>query len=140
MEKKNLCGALLLSERSIFVHVRGNHPKVKLPANWKNTDHVVLQWGYNLPVNIPDIKLTNKSLSGTLTFKGVPFHVDIPWEAVYAFVTEAGMGRVFEEDVPESLKALEKKKKESSVQLKLVSSQKNLVQSNKPKPKLSLVR
>jgi stringent starvation protein B len=138
MEKKNLCRALLLEERSVFVHVRGNHPKVVLPAKFKNSDHVVLQWGYELPVHIPDLKVTNKSLSGTLTFGGIPFHVDIPWEAVYAFVTEAGMGRVFEEDVPESLKTPQKKK--PSPQLKLVSSQKNLVQSNKQKPKLSLVR
>ena len=43
-------------------------------------------------------------MSGTLTFGGSPFHVMLPWTAVYAAMVEGEQrGTVWPEDVPEDV-------------------------------------
>lgn len=59
-------------------HVRG----LTIPPELENQGEVVFHLGYNLPVPIPDLELTDAGVSATLSFDQTPFKVLVPWEAV----------------------------------------------------------
>ena len=53
---------------------------------------------------IRDLEIDDEAISGTLTFGGSPFHVVLPWTAVYAAMVEGEQrGTVWPEDVPEDV-------------------------------------
>jgi hypothetical protein len=53
---------------------------------------------------VTDDMLDDVGVSGTLTFAGQPFHVALPWTAVYAAMVEGEQrGTVWPEDVPEDV-------------------------------------
>ena len=59
-------------------HVMG----LTIPPELENQGEVVFHLGYNLPVPIPDLELTDAGVSATLSFDQTPFKVLVPWEAV----------------------------------------------------------
>ena len=65
---------------------------------------LVLRFGYSLQPAIRDLSVDDEAISGTLTFGGSPFHVVLPWTAVYAAMVEGEQrGTVWPEDVPEDV-------------------------------------
>jgi len=51
-----------------------------------------------------DLTVDDEAIAGTLTFGGSPFHVVLPWTAVYAAMVEGEQrGTVWPEDVPEDV-------------------------------------
>jgi stringent starvation protein B len=56
-----------------------------------------------MSVPIPDLAYDKVGVSGTLSFKGVPFWINIPWDAVYALVGEDARGYVWNDDMPSAI-------------------------------------
>ncbi len=104
----------LLKHGSPFVHFDGRTEGCKMPPRLIGNPQVVLQFGYNMAVPIPDMKVDNLGVSGTLSFRGVPFFCFVPWNAIFAVVGEDGKGAVFD-NVPQEVQQMmdqEKQKKE----------------------------
>jgi stringent starvation protein B len=93
---------LMLTKGTIFVHLVGNQCTF-LPEDLQLKEQVVLQFGLNIP--IPDLMVSEQGVSGTLSFKGKPQYVMVPWHAVFALVGEDTRGVVFPEEMTDSVKA-----------------------------------
>lgn len=91
----------LLERGPILVHVDARAEDVAVPLRLKRDPKLVLRFGYGLSPAIPDLTVDDQSLSGTLTFGGVPHLCVLPWTAIYAVVSEADQqGMVWPQDVP----------------------------------------
>jgi hypothetical protein len=66
---------------------------------------VVLQVGLDMPVPIPDLRVDEAGVFGTLSFKGVPFACFVPWGAVFALVGDDAKGMVWHTDMPAEVAA-----------------------------------
>lgn len=53
-----------------------------------------------MPVPIPDLRIDEEGVFGTLSFKGVPFTCFVPWAGVFALVGEDGKGMVWSTEMP----------------------------------------
>lgn len=102
--KRDVCRALL-TRGSVFIHLDPRKGRPLIPARLRSQPQVVLQVGFNMPVPIPDLCVDEQSVSGTLSFKGVSFLCNIPWESVFALVGEDATGMVWEEDMPAEILA-----------------------------------
>jgi hypothetical protein len=58
-----------------------------------------------MPVEIPDLAITSKGVSATLSFARTPHSTVIPWSAVFALVCTDGRQMVFADDIPTDLGA-----------------------------------
>lgn len=103
-EKKHVALALLNSG-TVFVHLDPRKPEVCVPLRLRLQAQVVLQFGFDMPTPIPDMVVGETGISGTLSFKGVPFKVDVPWSAVFALVGEDARGLVWDEEMPKEIAA-----------------------------------
>lgn len=72
-------------------------PGVVLPAEFVGKLQMQLNW--SLKFNIPDLKVDESGIRGTLSFGGNPFQVFVPWHALY-MVTCQGHTKVWQEDIP----------------------------------------
>jgi hypothetical protein len=73
---------------------------VEVPAALKGRPDLVLQYGRDMPVRIPDLKVTEQGVSATLSFDRSARFTHVPWTAVFAIVDPQGRGSWFAEDVP----------------------------------------
>jgi stringent starvation protein B len=89
-----------LQEGWVSVHLDARHPDVVLPPELAGTPHLVLQYGLNMPIPIPDLEVTELGISATLSFSRQPHRTKIPWSAVYIVACEDGRGVLYHEDVP----------------------------------------
>jgi stringent starvation protein B len=94
----------LLSRGPVLVHVDARRTEVAVPPRFRADASLVLRFGYSLSPAIRDLTVDDEAISGTLTFGGSPFHVVLPWTAVYAAMVEGEQrGTVWPEDVPEDV-------------------------------------
>lgn len=56
-----------------------------------------------MPVPIPDLRVDEEGIFGTLSFKGVPFSCFVPWGAVFALVGDDAKGMVWSREMPEEI-------------------------------------
>lgn len=89
----------LIRRGSIYVYTDARIPDVNVPPSFVGRDCVVLQFGYDLAVPIPDLTINEYGISGTLTFSRKPFEVFVPWVAVFGICGEDGKGQTFG-DIP----------------------------------------
>lgn len=75
-----------LAETIVGIYVNPQIRGVRLPERLYLEPTVVLDLGYNLPVPIPDLRLTEDGFTATLSFARVPYMCVIPWAAVFALV------------------------------------------------------
>lgn len=87
----------MLEDGHLFLHVNTSTPGVVLPANVSGKPNCILQVGYDMPVPIPDLLVTENEIFATLSFSGKGFHCNIPADAIFAVVNEAGKGMFFSE-------------------------------------------
>lgn len=114
--KKYVFAALLL-RGTVFIHLDPRKPGVVVPQRLKMQAQVVLQVGLDMPVPIPDLHRDNEKVSGTLSFKGVPFTCTIPWSAVFALVGDDAKGMVWKSELPpEIVKEVEKNEEQAKAQ------------------------
>lgn len=90
----------LLDRGSLFVHLDPRRAHVVVPNQFRSQPELVLQFGYNLRVPIPDLEIDDEGIFGTLSFARRPFWCRIPWEAVFAIVGEDRRGAIWPEDAP----------------------------------------
>jgi hypothetical protein len=102
--KKDVARALLL-RGSVFVYMDPRHTAVKVPPWLREQPQLVLQVGLDLPVPIPDLRVDDTGVFGTLSFNRSPFTCVVPWSAVFALVGDDGMGMVWAEDMPGEIAA-----------------------------------
>jgi stringent starvation protein B len=91
----------LLEQGPILVHVDPRKSGVSVPAAFSADPKLVLRFGHGLTPAIADLDLGDEALAGTLSFGGLPHYCVLPWDAVYAVVSEADQrGMVWPDDVP----------------------------------------
>lgn len=96
--------ALLSSGNSIFVHLDPRMPDVECPVWLKHQPHISLEFGYNMPIPIRNLQVTEGGISGTLSFSRTPIWCVIPWTAVFTIVDGKGKGRVWEDHIPKDVR------------------------------------
>lgn len=102
--KKDVARALLL-RGSVFVHLDPRKAGVLVPTRLRLQAQVVLQVGLDMPVPIPDLRIDDEGVYGTLSFKGVPFTCFVPWGAVFALVGDDAKGMVWSTEMPAEIAA-----------------------------------
>lgn len=102
--KKDVARALLL-RGSVYVYLDPRRSGVRVPPWLAQQPQLVLQVGLDLPVPIPDLRVDDHGVFGTLSFSRAPFTVTVPWTAVFALVGDDGMGMVWPEEMPAEIAA-----------------------------------
>ncbi len=92
--------AALLNEGWVSLHIDARRPGVVVPTPFSSQAHLVLQYGRNMPIPIPDLEVTPAGISATLSFARVPHRTYVPWSAVYIVACTNGAGVLYQEDVP----------------------------------------
>jgi stringent starvation protein B len=90
----------LLAEGWTSLHLDARREGVVVPAHLKNEAHLVLQYGHDLPIPIPDLQIDEHGVSATLSFARNPWSTVVPWSAVYVVTSQDGRGVLYQEDVP----------------------------------------
>ena len=91
----------LLGDGPILVHIDAQRDEISVPASFRQDPKLVLRFGYGLTPAIVDLSVDGDGIAGTLTFGGVPHRCILPWQAIYAVVSEVDQrGMVWPDDVP----------------------------------------
>jgi stringent starvation protein B len=90
----------LLKEGSTSLHLDARRPGVVVPEAFRQEAHLMLQYGYDLAISIPDLEVDEQGVRATLSFSRTPHLTVIPWTAVYAIASVDGRGVLYPEDVP----------------------------------------
>ena len=87
----------------VSVHLDARNAGVVVPDALAEEPHLVLQYGHDLPVPIPDLDVGEEGITATLSFSRVPQKTVVPWSAVYVIACTDGRGVLYYEDVPEEV-------------------------------------
>ena len=77
-----------------------------VPAHLRAEAHLVLQYGHDLPIPIPDLEIDDYGVRATLSFSKTPHLTVVPWTAVYVVACDDGRGVLYHEDVPDEVSIL----------------------------------
>lgn len=104
-EKLEVTQSLLDKHDNVFLHLTPTTYSVRarLPQPLLKQEQVILQVGYNMTIPIPDMKVDDLGFFGTLSFKGIPFACNVPWQCIFAVIGPDGLGKVWEADMPISV-------------------------------------
>jgi stringent starvation protein B len=91
---------LALLAEGCLLHLDARRDGVVVPAHLKGEAHLVLQYGNDLPIPIPDLQIDENGVSATLSFARTPWPTVVPWTAVYVVTSPDGRGVLYQEDVP----------------------------------------
>lgn len=91
------------AEGWVSVHLDARRDGVKVPPDFTDNRHLVLQYGRDMPVAIPDLSVDDDGIRATLSFARMPHTTFIPWNAVYIVACTDGRGILYYEDVPEDV-------------------------------------
>jgi hypothetical protein len=100
--KKDVARALLL-KGTVFVHLDPRVDAVIVPQWLKRQPQLVLQVGLDLPIPIPDLRVDDVGVFGTLSFNRTAFTCVVPWIAVFAVVGDDGRGMVWPGSMPSEI-------------------------------------
>lgn len=93
----------LLREGWTSLHLDARRPGVIVPSHLRGEAHLVLQYGHDLPISIPDLEIDDYGVRATLSFQRTPHLTVVPWSAVYVVACDDGRGVLYQEDVPEDV-------------------------------------
>jgi stringent starvation protein B len=93
----------MLTEGWVSLHLDARRPGVVVPGPFASHPHLVLQYGRNMPIPIPDLEVTEAGVSATLSFSRVPHRTYVPWSAVYVISCTNASGVLYREDLPVEL-------------------------------------
>src|SRR6185503_3225816 len=96
----------LLREGWTSLHLDARRAGVVVPVHLKGEGHLVLQYGRNLPIPIPDLQVDESGVSATLSFARAPHQTVVPWSAVYVIASEDGRGVLYNEDIPRDVSVI----------------------------------
>jgi stringent starvation protein B len=92
-----------LREGWVSLHLDARRAGVIVPQTFANEPHLVLQYGRNMPIPIPDLDVTDEGVSATLSFSRAPHRTHVPWSSVYVVACTDGRGILYWEDVPQEV-------------------------------------
>jgi hypothetical protein len=95
----------LLRKGSLFIHLDPRVNDVVVPPWLRHQAQLVLQVGLNMPIPIPDLRVDENGIFGTLSFNRTPFACNVPWNAIFALVGDEGRGMVWPESMPAEIVA-----------------------------------
>jgi stringent starvation protein B len=95
--------AAFLREGWVSLHLDARRPGVVVPPAFSSEPHLVLQYGRNMPIPIPDLEVTDEGVSATLSFSRAPHRTHVPWSAIYVVACTDGRGILYYEDVPQEV-------------------------------------
>jgi hypothetical protein len=104
LAKWNVATALL-NKGSLFVHLDPRIKDVVVPPWLRHQPQLVLQVGWDMPVSIPDFRVDEFGIFGTLSFSRTPFACNMPWDSVFALVGDEGKGMVWDDSMPPEIVA-----------------------------------
>jgi len=78
-------------------------PGVVVPDSLRGEPHLVLQYGHDLPIPIPDLEIDDYGVRATLSFSRTAHRTVVPWSAVYVVACDDGRGILYSEDVPQDV-------------------------------------
>lgn len=107
--KRDVMLALLQHTDSVFVNFDPRRDGVVVPAHLKRQPRVVLQYGLNMRIPIPDLDVGEDGIGATLSFEGRPTWTFVPWAAVFAIISQDQKGMLWESDLPREIEAEHKK-------------------------------
>lgn len=82
-----------------MIHLDARRPGVLVPDKFVHDAHLRLNVSYRY--SIPDFDVSEERVQATLSFGGVPFQCNVPWEAIFGITSHAtGDGQVWPEDLP----------------------------------------
>ena len=87
----------------VSIHLDARREGVEVPSEFADNRHLVLQYGQNMPIPIPDLAVNDKGVSATLSFSRTPYRTFVPWSAIYIVACTDGRGILYYEDVPEDV-------------------------------------
>ena len=87
------------------MHLDPRHTMVRVPDHLRKQPQLVLQVGLDMPIAIPDLRVTSEGVNATLSFQRTPFTCWIPWASVFALLDERGKGVLWPEDLPAEIAA-----------------------------------
>jgi stringent starvation protein B len=90
----------LLREGWTSLHLDARRPGVIVPPQLQGEPHLVLQYGHDLPIPIPDLEVDEYGVRATLSFSRTAHRTVVPWSAVYVVACDDGRGVLYSEDVP----------------------------------------
>ena len=90
----------LLREGWTSLHLDARRPGVIVPDPLRGEPHLVLQYGHDLPIPIPDLEVDDYGVHATLSFSRAAHRTVVPWSAVYVVACDDGRGVLYSEDVP----------------------------------------
>jgi stringent starvation protein B len=91
----------LLAKSSVRLFLDPRREAVVVPKGFLKQAELVLRIGYSLSPPIPDLEIGDHTVACTLSFNRSPSWCEIPFEAIYAVISDAdGRGVVWPEDVP----------------------------------------
>ena len=96
----------LLKEGWTSLHLDARRPGVQVPAAFKGEAHLVLQYGHDLPIPIPDLEIDDYGVRATLSFSRAAQRTLVPWTAVYAVSCLDGRGVLYSEDIPDDVSVI----------------------------------
>lgn len=77
---------LLASGAYVRVTFDPRHANVNVPPQFRASAELVLEYGYDMPVPIPDLHVGEVGIAATLSFNRQPVPTFVPWVAVTAVV------------------------------------------------------
>ncbi len=90
----------LLREGWTSLHLDARRAGVVVPEALHGEPHLVLQYGHDLPIAIPDLEVDEYGVRATLSFSRAAHLTVVPWSAVYVVACDDGRGVLYSEDVP----------------------------------------
>jgi hypothetical protein len=96
---------MLLRKGSLFIHLDPRVTDVVVPPWLRHQAQLVLQVGFDMPIPIPDLRVDEGGVMGTLSFSRTPFSCSVPWNAVFALVGDEGRGMVWPDSMPPEIAA-----------------------------------
>jgi len=93
----------LLREGWTSLHLDARRPGVVVPETLRGEPHLVLQYGHDLPIPIPDLEIDDYGVRATLSFSRTAHRTVVPWSAVYVVACDDGRGILYSEDVPQDV-------------------------------------
>ena len=93
----------LLREGWTSLYLDARRAGVIVPAHLRGEAHLVLQYGHDLLIPIPDLEVDDYGVRATLSFSRTPHLTVVPWSAVYVIACEDGRAMLYQEDVPDDV-------------------------------------
>ena len=107
-EKRAVVDAML-EHAPVILDLDPRRTGVTVPDAHRESSSLALRIGHHLSPPIPDLRVDDTEVRGTLQFAGAPFTVVLPWTAIYAARYEDGStSTAWMDDVPAELTAPER--------------------------------